>query len=283
MSTLKSKLQQQTKGQKLKNQRVKSVLLIGGLGHLGRQLESKLTLTNNNVTILDREAQINSYLETSQKNADENPIEAIFFKGDNFFSSGPFSKTIDVPKFDSVVICVRTRESQENMLPVNPFTVESIAAMEENFRSTVIEPLIIIEKLIGGEERKSAPTSLIFIYSSNANQVSHQSLGYHVINSAIQNLAQYLSVSLRKEKISTYAIELGVIDFEKDSMDQQQSSKAFPGVAIDEISQVLDFIIDINPLSLTGKSISMTGGRSLLDSTAVAEQVFGDLKVRVIK
>jgi hypothetical protein len=256
--------------------------LIGGLGHLGRQLELKLTLANYGVTILDREAQIDSFLKTINKNTDENLIETIFFKEGKFYSSGPFSKIIQVPQFDSVVICVRSREGKQNMLSLNPLSEEAIAAMEENFRSTVIEPLKIIEKLISSAENNSPPNSLIFIYSSNANQISHQSLGYHVVNSAIQNLAQYLSVRLRKEKITTYAIELGVIDFEKDSHNEMQSSKAFPGVTISEISKVLDLIISSNPLSLSGKSIAMTGGRSLLDATAVAEQVFGDLKVRQI-
>jgi hypothetical protein len=42
----------------------------------------------------------------------------------------------------------------------------------------------------------------------------------------------------------------------------------------------IEFILNCNPISLVGKSIAMTGGRAFLDATAVAEQVFGDLKVR---
>ena len=260
------------------------MLLIGGLGNLGYQLNTKLKQANHTVTILDLEVEIGKYLHSKNKNTNEKLSEAIYFKENNFFTSVPFSKIIDnIPQYDAVVICARTRESQENMLLANPFSVSAIAAMEENFRNTVVEPLTIIEKLIGSTKGGLSQGAIIFIYSSNANQISHQSMGYHVINSAIQNLAQYLSVSLRINGISVYAIELGVIDFEKDLSEKKQSSVTFPGATISEISEVLQFILTNNPISLAGKSVSMTGGRALLDATAVSEQVFGDLKVRVMK
>lgn len=262
----------------------KSVLLIGGLGNLGYQLNLKLKQANHRVTILDLEVEINKYLYSNKKNTNEKLSETIYFKENNFFTSVPISKIIDnIPHYDAVVICVRTRESQENMLVANPFSVAAIAAMEENFRNTVVEPLTIIEKLIRSTKGGLSKGALIFIYSSNANQISHQSMGYHVVNSAIQNLAHYLSVSLRTNGIAVYAIELGVIDFENDLSEKKQSSATFPGATPSEIAEILHFILTNNPISLVGKSVSMTGGRALLDATAVSEQVFGDLKVRVMK
>lgn len=127
----------------------KSVLLIGGLGDLGYQLNLKLKQANHRVTILDLEVEINKYLYSNKKNTNEKLSETIYFKENNFFTSVPIPKIIDnIPHYDAVVICVRTRESQENMLVANPFSVAAIAAMEENFRNTVVEPLTIIEKLI---------------------------------------------------------------------------------------------------------------------------------------
>jgi NAD(P)-dependent dehydrogenase (short-subunit alcohol dehydrogenase family) len=265
----------------LKTQRRKSVLLIGGLGNLGFQLGLKLQEADHKVTILDLEATIDKYILSSDNSHNRKLTELVFFKEGKFFKPGPPPKIIkDIPKFDTVVICVRTRESQENLLLANPFSTEAIAAMEENFRSTVIEPLTIIEKLISSNSRELLQSSLIFTYSSNANQISHQSMGYHVINSAIQNLVQYLSISLRARNIAVYALELGVIDFKSYSYKENQSSVDFPGTTINEIGDVIEFILNCNPISLVGKSIAMTGGRAFLDATAVAEQVFGDLKVR---
>lgn len=266
---------------KTKNQLGKSVLLIGGLGNLGLQIGLKLQQANFRVTVLDLETATKNYLLSNESKFTQKLNEIIFFKKEKFFTSGPMSKIIDdMPKFDAVVICVRARESQGNMLLADSFSTEAISAMDENFRSTVIEPLNILEKLLSSNRDALSQSSLVFIYSSNANQISHQSMGYHVINSAIQNLARYLSVSLKTMHTAVYALELGVINFKNDVVNGNQPSAGFPGASISEITDVLEFLLNRKPLSLVGKSIAMTGGRAFLDPTAVAEQVFGDLKVR---
>ena len=88
-------------------------------------------------------------------------------------------------------------------------------------------------------------------------------------------------IVLYEIELNYYLLEVGIIKFDDtEEPSNLLKSPSFPGLRIDELSTLIEFLVENSPRYLSGQVISLTGGRKFLDSTAAYEGVFGDLTVR---
>ena len=193
------------------------------------------------------------------------------FDGENF-------SPVQLPIISSVIFAIRHRAPTKIGLETSSILDEGI--LRDSLAKVVLFPLELLRSLkfdsAGNTDRK-----VILIHSSNASFISHQPLAYHVTNSAVANLFKFLAVKLYDLGVKVFMIEVGVLDLKVSQKSKMGELQKFAPTKFFELLELLDFLLSLSGLGLVGKSIQLTGIRNLLDSTAVSEGVFGDLRVRM--
>jgi hypothetical protein len=255
---------------------MKHVLIIGGLGNLGSRLSDLLLSKSYKISILDKKEAIRSL-----ENRDSPLEEFFYFENDKFFNhSGVSVEENQLSGITDVIVATRYRESSDNNYDHNPWTQDSISQLSISFENTIVNPIKIIYEL-KKIAKNHCLNNIIHIFSSNGFQISQQSLSYHLVNSAIPMVGKYISILHHEIELNYYLLEVGIIKFnDTEEPSNLLKSPSFPGLRIDELSTLIDFLVENSPRYLSGQVISLTGGRKFLDSTAAYEGVFGDLTVR---
>jgi hypothetical protein len=257
-----------------------NVLVVGGLGHFGVKITSHLQAdTNNHVLILEKKEKIRAAYISGEIGEIGIPLSNIVAFEEGIFSQfdGEIFSTVRTPMISSVVFAIRHRAPATTGLQT-AFVLED-GLLRDSLEKVVLFPLELLRCL---EYDRPGKTNrrVILVYSSNANYVSHQTLAYHVTNSAVANLFKFLAVNLYGLGVKVFMIEVGVLDANVDQQGKIGDLQKFAPSKFKELVELLDFLLRVDGFGLVGKSIQLTGVRNLLDSTAVSEGVFGDLRVR---
>ena len=257
-----------------------NVLVVGGLGHFGVKITSHLILdTNFHVLILERKEKIRAAYSSGEMGELGISLRDIFAFEEGVFSQfdGEVFSTIQAPIISSVIFAIRHRTPPTVGLQTVSILEEGL--LRDSLEKVVLFPLELLRCLEFDRQGKTN-RRVILVYSSNANFISHQTLAYHVTNSAVANLFKFLAVNLYNLDVKVFMIEVGVLDANVVQEGKLGGFQKFAPSKFVELLQLLDFLMSVGGFGLVGKSIQLTGVRNLLDSTAVSEGVFGDLRVR---
>jgi hypothetical protein len=254
-------------------------LVVGGLGHFGEKISLHLLGDfQSNVYILEKKDRIqDAYLSGALQEKGISLESLLAFESGVFFRfNGEIFIAIEKPQVARVILAIRHRSNVSSSGLASSILDES--PLRDSLDKVVLFPLELLRSLDfdcpSDQDRR-----VILIYSSNANFISHQSMAYHVTNSAVAHLFKFLAVTLYEFDIKVFLIEVGVLD-SNSQMQERDKSKNFIPSDTEELLDSLDFLLSVSGYGLVGKPIALTGVRNLLDSTAVSEGVFGNLRVR---
>lgn len=257
-----------------------NLLVVGGLGHFGLKITSHLHLdTSHNVLILEKKERISAAYNSGE-------IGELGISLQNFlaFEEGVFSQfdgenfsTVQAPVISSVIFAIRHKTSTKIGLETSSMLDEGL--LRNSLEKIVLFPLELLRCLEFDRPCKT-DRRVVLVYSSNASFISHQSLAYHVTNSAVANLFKFLAVNLYGIGVKVFMIEVGVLGPNVSQESKTGELQEFAPAKFVELLELLDFLLSLSGFGLVGNSLQLTGVRNLLDSTAVSEGVFGDLRVR---
>jgi hypothetical protein len=254
-------------------------LVVGGLGHFGEKISLHLFEDfQTKVFILEKKERIqaaNLAGELEKKGIALDSLLA-FEDGEFFQFNGKSFVTFKKPQVTKVIFAIRDRSPGLSSEQLSSILDEG--PLRDSLAKVVLFPLELLRNL-GFDSQSDQDRRVILIYSSNANFISHQSMAYHVSNSAVAHLFKYLALTLYEFEIKVFLIEVGVLDSSDKLVGQDKSNKFAPS-RTNELLELLDYLLHVSGYGLVGKSLALTGVRNLLDSTAVSEGVFGNLSVR---
>ncbi len=254
-------------------------LVVGGLGHFGEKISVHLSEdSQSTVLILDKKERIQgAYLSGDLEKKGISPESLLVFENGEFFQfNGETFVTFEKPRVTKVVLAIRHRSPGLSSVQVSSILDES--PLRDSLEKVVLFPLELLRSL-DFDAPSNQDRRVILIYSSNANFISHQSMAYHVTNSAVAHLFKFLALTLYEFDIKVFLIEVGVLD-STGKLAQKDKSNKFAPSDTKELLDLLDYFLTVSGYGLVGKPIALTGVRNLLDSTAVSEGVFGNLSVR---
>ena len=255
----------------------RQILVMGGLGYLGFSIVLDLLENPENiVSVLENKSKIESSQTLIKPLLGK--VNFLYLNGEKFleFSENEFVNW-QPKEFDVVIIAVRNRTPYSNY--VNSYGLQEVDMLLEQFSSTVIAPLRVLQ-LLKLDQDSEKDRTIIQLISSNSNYISHQSMTYHVINSALESIFRFLSVNMQRKKIKVFLVEIGVILNSGSNKISQDKDNFIEDPKLIELSDLVQFLIKTPGYGLVGTLIKLTGIRNLLDTTAVAEGVFGNLQVR---
>ena len=257
-----------------------NLLVVGGLGHFGLKITSHLHLdTSHNVLILEKKERISAAYSSGEMGELGISLQNIVAFDEGVFSQfdGENFTTVQAPVISSVIFAIRHRTPTKIGLKTSSILDEGL--LRNSLEKIVLFPLELLRCLKFDRQGKT-DRRVVLVYSSNASFISHQSLAYHVTNSAVANLFKFLAVNLYGIGVKVFMIEVGVLDPNVSQESKTGEFQEFAPAKFVELLELLDFLLSLSGFGLVGKSIQLTGVRNLLDSTAVSEGVFGDLRVR---
>lgn len=256
------------------------VLIVGGLGSIGISVVKSL-VGHKVITILETREKIQIFKSENPKIFNyfmDSDIDLMIFEDEKFLKLDEEEFKFIDPVVANIIFAIRFRE--DNYSEKNFMIENEIQNLSNGFTKVVLSLLKIIESAQFNSE-KDFDRRIIVINSSNSSSISHQPLSYHALNAVTASISKYLSVSLQKVNVKVFLIELGVIDLLGNTQETIQSAlRISPPVSESELADLIKYLLSVRGYGLVGNPILLTAGRNLLDSTAVAENVFGDLTVR---
>ncbi len=255
---------------------LKSILIVGGLGTIGSKINDHYENENIIPYVLDTKKKILGASLEKKKG------RLLYFENENIFQvDGNLSTELEIT-FDTIIFAVRYR----NNLPatfVRDLSNETLDDLSLTLNITLIQQLQLLQVILKKHKNENG-LSVIFIYSSNAKEISHQSLGYHVANAAIEQACKYISVHFASQGVRIFPVQIGAINTDSvisDEINTKVDSKPlFQPVTLDELMKLIQFLSQDGLEGLSGSPIVLTKGRSNMDVTAAYEGVFGNLGVR---
>jgi NAD(P)-dependent dehydrogenase (short-subunit alcohol dehydrogenase family) len=256
------------------------VLVVGGLGNVGKSIVKHL-IGHKVITVLETREKIQKFKAENQDDFNylvNCNVDFLIFEDEKFFKLEDSEYKAMNPILVNIIFAVRFRE---NIYHKNSFMIDSeLENLSIGFTKVVL-PLLKIIKSAEFNSKKDFDRKIIAINSSNASSISHQPLSYHALNAINAQIFKYLSVSLQKINVKVFIIEVGVINpLESNEEIINAVNSISPPSAGNELTDLIDFLLSTSGYGLVGNPILLTAARNLLDSTAVAEKVFGDLTVR---
>ena len=250
----------------------KKVLIVGGLGYLGSVITHKLLIEDRyELYILESLTKLETSKELVSSLSEK--LKILYQKNERFFDFRDHKQSeVQLGVVDTVIFAARNRNSKEDSIPLrSSLNPGNLLNQTEN----VILAQLKILSLLGFDQHTHNDRNVIQLFSSNANFISHQPIEYHALNALVENIFTYLAVDLQKYSVRVYLIEIGVILNEI-----SYSNNELVDTSPHELAELIKFLINSEGYGLVGKPLKLTGIRNLLDSTSVAEGVFGDLRVR---
>lgn len=257
-----------------------SVLIVGGLGSVGTSIVKNL-VGHKVITILETREKIKMFKSENREIFNyfiDSKIEFIILEDEKFLKLDKEEYKLVDPIIVNIIFAIRFRE--DNYFEKTFMIDNELQNLSIGFTKVVL-PLLKIIKSAQFNSEKDFDRKIIVISSSNSSSISHQPLSYHALNAVNASISKYLSVSLQKINVKVFLIELGVIDLLGNNEETLQSAlRISPPVSGSELADLIKYLLSVSGYGLIGNPILLTGGRNLLDSTSVAENVFGDLTVR---
>ena len=254
-------------------------LVVGGLGHFGEKISLHLFEDSQTyVFILEKKERIKDAYAAGDLEKKGISLDSLlaFEDGEFFQFNGESFVTLKKPQVTKVIFAIRHRSPSLSSEQV--ISILDDRPLRESLEKIVLFPLELLRSL-QFDSQSDQDRRVILIYSSNANFISHQSMAYHVSNSAVAHLFKFLALTLYEFEIKVFLIEVGVLDSTGKLVSKDKSKKFAPS-STNELLDLLDYFLSVSGYGLVGKPVSLTGVRNLLDSTAVSEGVFGNLSVR---
>jgi hypothetical protein len=254
-------------------------LVVGGLGHFGGKISLHLFEdSQTNVLILEKKERIQDAYVAGDLEKNGISLDSLLaFEDGLFFQfNGESFVTFKKPQVTKVIFAIRHRSP--NLSPEQVTSILDESPLRDSLEKVVLFPLELLRNL-EFDSQSDQDRRVILIYSSNANFISHQSMAYHVTNSAVAHLFKFLALTLYEFDIKVFLIEVGVLDSTGGLVGKDKSNKFAPS-STNELFDLLDYFLFVSGYGLVGKPVALTGVRNLLDSTAVSEGVFGNLSVR---
>jgi len=251
---------------------IKKVLIVGGLGYLGSVITNKLLIEERyELYVLETLTKLESSQEAISNLS--KTVQFLYQKDEGFFDfPGNKKSELQLGVIDTVIFTARNRlpkvDADSFRSSLNP------GNLLDQIDNVVLNQLKVL-RLLGFDKQAQKDRKVIQLFSSNANYISHQPIEYHALNALVENIFTYLAVDLQKYGVKVFLIEIGVILNKIDNLKQELMDSS-----PDELAELIEFLINSNGYGLVGKPLKLTGIRNLLDSTSVAEGVFGDLRVR---
>lgn len=252
------------------------MVVIGGLGFIGNGIASKLSNSNHNVYILDIKSKVKKLLP------ENSPYSYCYLENGKLFYWNMAKKEASLlqVKFDVVISALRDRTTKDKN--IENYVSEDLSSLV-NYVSSMTSALLDSLHAILEMNKEIAPhdcTILIGLYSTNSNLISHQPLSYHLVNSLFEQCYRFLSVRTSHPALYVFPVQIGVVLPSNRGKGEFEDIGVQRTVSLEDLCELILFLVEKQPLSLSGCSLTFTSGRSNMDVTSAFEGIFGNLDVR---
>jgi glucose 1-dehydrogenase len=243
----------------------KVVFITGSAKGLGKELARKFGYAGASVFIVDIDAENSEATTNEFKNLG---IQALFCAVD-LCNEHDIKKAVSscISNFGSLDVLINCARPQ---LKVQSF-IESMSEWDLAMSIFLKSPALIIAMALP-ELSKSGKGSFINISSTNAVQISHQPLSYHVAKAGLLQMTRYLANELGPQGIRVNAICPSLIDrLEENANSKNQSFKQLIAETIiplgriahpNEIADLALFLASDMATYINGQAIIIDGGMS---------------------
>lgn len=245
------------------------IILIGGSGRIGRNFclnaleKTNYKLVNidpsENSEILSNEKWEDRYLNIPIQIKGLDSAKTIIEKINNKFKHTQINSIINLSRF---------KISKTNNILINEKDVI------DNLNGQIIGLNYLVNLLV--YKYKENDFSIIHFGSLNSKLVSHQSVLYHYLKGAIESASKAIAFKLAKYNIRSNVIICGLVKDPKFklSIEQKKIEKISIPLSsgpptINDVSNLILFMISPNSRAITGTSIIIDAGMSLPDSYTV--------------
>ena len=240
----------------------KNVVVFGGNGRIGSELCDNLSKHSHNIVSVDvsnkttqqqkkyHKQRFNITLKSASRNDVLEACNEVLAKVDHI---------------DALVFCFRPFFKNQSLDDIP----QELSEQFSNYFNTCLYSISSFRDVLA--ERNGC---IIEVNSTNSKSISSQPLGYHVVKAASLQLFVYLSNLFREEGIYCYNVALGVIEMKHNSnlkvekLKKDFMKKVAPSgdtVSINELSDVVNFLVKGRAKSLSGSTINLDGGLQTVD------------------
>tara|TARA_B100000686_G_C16767748_1_gene962971 strand:- start:56 stop:769 length:714 start_codon:yes stop_codon:yes gene_type:complete len=232
---------------------MKNTLIIGGLSGIGKSINQALSSRGDNIITASRKkTNLNNHIQFDILSNDVNDIlsDSLFFK----------------KKLDYLIFTHRYRGDN----------------IDEDFNHSIKK----VEQIINGLSNKFNPNASIVLIGSMAGRfvIKEQPVFYHATRAAIESLVRYYAVELGSLNIRVNCVIPDIIIKEenknfflqKDNSIRLMLEKIIPlkrmGTS-EDVANLVDFLCSDKSTFITGQSILVDGGLSIVSQTNLSKQL----------